>query len=614
MQQHVDTRKSTDCHYFLTGNCYKGNSCPFLHDPTKITLTRAQQGQQDCSFFFEGRCKKGSLCPFKHDQAKLDALRLVFGGTVPPGAIRPGMPFAMPAASAPAAVQQPITVDFGGDAGPALQALSAPLVSAPPALQPVAAFPGTVRAQPLRTGDVAPAAATARIPSQSQQQPAASAPAARPGLRVGQQEQQRAHFRQQEQQQQRVREVPQQPQKRRQPDPLEASAAPFIPARLAGRLALPSDSPTRSASDGERQSPKRLRVGRQAPAAAPRVVVDEDEGAGRPHVRRGGGVRGLVASAIQKALGGPEQPAEPKLRRTILLGDEVRLGKRRMSGTDEQSVKFAVDEVPALASSSPPKPAKRQPQAEQGAGRAPGRAAAQQGQRRVGSPSVSAPAAAAPQQADRAQEGASKQEQSVFQAPRSLQELRQVRRQQSGDSQGMATQAATSQQAGQARPRRHRPIVWQPETAAAAETAEQAPTGRQPGAAEARPAARPAPATSPPAATPAAKAASAAAAAPAVGSAKPQVERSAGTLPVPAAQEPLAVASKPAELAPREDERARGEDERDGAAAAQDEKPSMEDADLDLGDEEFDYGGEEGDGGDEMDDFEAQMRALQEQL
>ncbi len=29
---------------------------------------------------------------------------------------------------------------------------------------------------------------------------------------------------------------------------------------------------------------------------------------------------------------------------------------------------------------------------------------------------------------------------------------------------------------------------------------------------------------------------------------------------------------------------------------------------------QFDYGGEEGDGGDEMDDFEAQMRALQEQL
>ncbi|KAG2386237.1 hypothetical protein C9374_002683 [Naegleria lovaniensis] len=45
------------CKFFLTGHCYKGDSCPFLHDKKLFP----------CKFFhLYNNCKKGELCEYSH--------------------------------------------------------------------------------------------------------------------------------------------------------------------------------------------------------------------------------------------------------------------------------------------------------------------------------------------------------------------------------------------------------------------------------------------------------------------------------------------------------------------------------------------------------------------
>lgn len=186
-----DTRKLTDCAYYLRGQCRNGDGCPFRHDPSKIGAVKAQHAQQDCVFYLQGMCKKGSLCPFRHDQSKLES-------TVAAAA----------APARPLSRQLPVTVDFSDAADDGAAQASQPVVSAhqPMARAPVAAAPS-----------VAPTAVVGRL-APSGRQPAAKPqdPLARPRLKQ----------RQQQQQDQR--------------GSGEETAGPAgLPARLAARLGVP---------------------------------------------------------------------------------------------------------------------------------------------------------------------------------------------------------------------------------------------------------------------------------------------------------------------------------------------------------------------------------------
>jgi hypothetical protein len=121
-----------------------------------------------------------------------------------------------------------------------------------------------------------------------------------------------------------------------------------------------------------------------------------------------------------------------QLQRTIVLDEGAGpLRKRRMSVSEDQSVKFAEDEDPALASPSPPKASRRPQPGPAGPAvkaRAAGKAAAPLSQRvtPAAAPATASPPAAAPRQPEQAADGGAKQEQIVFQPPKSLQELRKV--------------------------------------------------------------------------------------------------------------------------------------------------------------------------------------------
>jgi len=71
-----DTRKQTDCLYFLRGFCSKGESCPFKHDEQKrLELQTAKPNPdytQICRFYAvdPASCVRGAACRYVHDMVR----------------------------------------------------------------------------------------------------------------------------------------------------------------------------------------------------------------------------------------------------------------------------------------------------------------------------------------------------------------------------------------------------------------------------------------------------------------------------------------------------------------------------------------------------------------
>eukprot|EP01025_Chloroclados_australasicus_P033187 TRINITY_DN3377_c0_g2_i1.p1 TRINITY_DN3377_c0_g2~~TRINITY_DN3377_c0_g2_i1.p1 ORF type:complete len:461 (-),score=34.34 TRINITY_DN3377_c0_g2_i1:2066-3448(-) len=61
-----DSRAQVSCHFFLYGNCRKGQDCPFFHDEAKRNEVHQFDKFIDCRYHLLGRCSKGDKCPFLH--------------------------------------------------------------------------------------------------------------------------------------------------------------------------------------------------------------------------------------------------------------------------------------------------------------------------------------------------------------------------------------------------------------------------------------------------------------------------------------------------------------------------------------------------------------------
>lgn len=78
--------KTQTCKFFSTGQCRKGNGCPYIHGHGSANgdapRVKKFAGTPDpmykyktevCKFFEQGKCTKGPACPFKHSDQDEDA-------------------------------------------------------------------------------------------------------------------------------------------------------------------------------------------------------------------------------------------------------------------------------------------------------------------------------------------------------------------------------------------------------------------------------------------------------------------------------------------------------------------------------------------------------------
>lgn len=55
-----------DCHFFLHGNCVKGEACPFKHDEEKKAQL-SERFSKVCIYFQQGYCAWGARCMYRHE-------------------------------------------------------------------------------------------------------------------------------------------------------------------------------------------------------------------------------------------------------------------------------------------------------------------------------------------------------------------------------------------------------------------------------------------------------------------------------------------------------------------------------------------------------------------
>lgn len=487
----------------------------------------------DCAFFLRGLCNKGSFCPFKHDPSKIAGVRqeqsqidCIF---FKQGRCSKGSlcPFRHDSAKLPPNLQE----------GSQSQAHQPPSVTvdfgSPEGRQQPQPPPMPV---PVAA---APAPAPKTAPIAGRPQPAApkAVGAAMPAPR---QQQQQGRPQQSTAVQ---KSVPKAPAAEPRSAPAAAAAPGGIPARLAGRLGPASAAHT-----------ERLDTMQQA---GKRPEREPDSDSGRAPRRRAGGALGFAISALHDVLGA-DVPLEPAAAKGPgRPANNVSVRKRRLGSDSEEQSGQEEGEQGAR---------QKQPAAKRAAGGGAARPRA-----------VPAPATA--------------EAQPDISAPKSIEEIRKERQQRfaplSGSKPAGTGEPASSTKSAR---RKHAPIVFQPEAAAAAASPPspagiaaalpKQPLRQLPTASAAEPAAKPA------------------AAAPNQRLQQPQPEKKPAVAAKPASQpKPAAVpAAQP----------------KPAAKPAEDEV-----LELDLDFDGMEEGGEEALGanaGGDDDDFEAQMRALEEGL